>query len=70
MRIPPIRTRTVNNLKFKNVRQKIPRKVTLDSLPIVAGTVGLFTPIPFASIALFGLGKAIQIVAKKFLHKP
>lgn len=55
---------------LKKAGAKIPRKVTIDNLPVVAGTVGLITPIPFASVALFGIGKAIQIVAKKMLHKP
>lgn len=71
MKIDAIRTAASRTpAKVKKLSAKIPRKVTIDNLPIVAGGIGLLTPIPFASVVLFGLGKLTQIVVKKFLHKP
>lgn len=71
MKILPIRNIKLNpKQRAKTIISKVPRKVTLDNLPVVAGTVGLLTPIPFASVTLFALGKAVQIIIKKTLHKP
>lgn len=73
MKITPIKTRTANSLKqcnLKRVKQRIPKKVTLDNLPAVATAIGFVAPIPFGFLIFGAIGKAIQIVAKKFLHKP
>ncbi|MBS5804668.1 MAG: hypothetical protein KIC88_06225 [Acinetobacter sp.] len=72
MRIPAVKNfSTIQAAKtgLKKAGAKIPKKVTIDNLPVVAGTVGLLTPIPFASVALFAIGKAIQLTIKK-IHKP
>lgn len=70
MKITPIRNISNQTIqRARNIKQRIPRRVTLDNLPTVAGTVGLFTPIPFASVAFFSIGKAIQLIAKKYRHK-
>ena len=75
MKITPISNR-YNTIKkqtktnISNIGEKIPKKVTIDNLPIITGLVGLMTPIPFASVILFGIGKIIQVTVKKFLHKP
>ena len=68
MRIPAVKNiSTIQAAKtgLKKAGAKIPKKVTIDNLPVVAGTVGLLTPIPFASVALFAIGKAIQLTIKK-----
>ena len=51
-------------------REKMPKKITWNNFPVVAGVLGLFTPIPGASLALYGIAKVIQIARKKILHKP
>lgn len=57
--------------KLKNTyKEKMPKKITWDNFPAVVGILGLFTPIPGASVALYGIAKAIQVARKKFLHKP
>lgn len=53
----------------KNIRTKFPKKITMNNFPIVAGTVGFLTPIPFASVVLFSIAKAIQIISKKFFSQ-
>lgn len=71
MKILPVKNIKINPKQgAQKIISKMPRKVTLDNLPTVAGTVGLFTPIPFASVALYALGKAVQVIIKKALHKP
>ena len=57
--------------KLKNTyKEKMPKKITWDNFPAVVGFLGLFTHIPGASVALYGIAKAIQVARKKFLHKP
>ncbi len=71
MKISAIKTISVKTpAKIKKITKQIPKKVTIDNLPIVAGGIGLITPIPFASAILFAVGKLTQIAVKKFLHKP
>lgn len=73
MRIPAVKNicrMQAAKTKLKKAGAKIPKKVTLENLPIVAGAVGLISPIPFASVTLYAIGKAIQYTAKKLLNKP
>lgn len=71
MKITPIRNISNQTIqRAKNIRQQIPRKITLDSLPAVASAIGLFSPIPFGFLIFGALGKAVQIIIKKTLHKP
>ena len=66
--------KTVERQVGKHIPQKVvdnmPRKLTWNNFPIAAGLIGLLTPIPFASAIMYGIAKVIQIVGKKFLHKP
>lgn len=62
--------RKVNNCVPQKVKEKIPKKVTWNNFPAVAGAVGLLTPIPGGALVLYGLAKLIQIARKKILHKP
>lgn len=53
----------------KGIGKKLKKETTIDDLPIIAGAVGLLSPIPFASPILLVLGKIAQVVVKS-LHKP
>ena len=53
----------------KGIGKKFKKETTIDDLPIIAGAVGLLSPIPFASPILLVLGKIAQVVVKS-LHKP
>lgn len=53
----------------KGVGKKLKKETTIDDLPIIAGAIGLLSPIPFASPILLALGKVVQLVVKS-LHKP
>lgn len=53
----------------KGVGKKLKKETTIDDLPIIAGAVGLLTPIPFASPIMLALGKIVQVIVKS-LHKP
>lgn len=71
MKITPVRNISYKTLqKAKNIKNHIPKKVTVDNLPAVATTLGLLSPIPFGWLIFGAIGKAAQIVIKKTLHKP
>ena len=53
----------------KGVGKKLKKETTIDDLPIIAGAIGLLSPIPLASPILLALGKVVQLVVKS-LHKP
>ncbi len=53
----------------KGIGKKLKKETTIDDLPIIAGAVGLLTPIPFASPIMLALGKIVQVIVKT-LHKP
>lgn len=53
----------------KGIGKKLKKETTIDDLPIIAGAVGLLTPIPFASPIMLALGKIVQVIVKS-LHKP
>lgn len=50
----------------KGVTKKVLRETTIDDLPIIAGAVGMFVPLPLASPIMLGLGKTVQLVVKAF----
>ena len=59
---------TILNIS-KGVGKKLKKETTINDLPIIAGAVGLLTPIPFASPIMLALGKVVQVIVKS-LHKP
>ena len=59
---------TILNISI-GVGKKLKKETTIDDLPIIAGAVGLLTPIPFASPIMLALGKIVQVIVKS-LHKP
>lgn len=59
---------TILNIS-KGIGKKLKKETTIDDLPIIAGAVGLLTPIPFASPIMLALGKIVQVIVKT-LHKP
>lgn len=55
----------------KSVKRKVLKGTTIDDLPIIAGALGMFVPLPLASPLMLAAGKVIQIAVKKVrLHKP
>lgn len=55
----------------KSVKRKVLKGTTIDDLPIIAGALGMFVPLPLASPLMLAAGKIIQIAVKKVrLHKP
>lgn len=48
----------------KSVGRKVRKQTTVDDLPIVAGAVGLFIPLPLISPIMFGLGLAVKYGVK------
>ena len=44
----------------KNIGQEVLKKTSINDLPAIIGLIGFCTPIPFASVAMFAIGKAIQ----------
>lgn len=43
------------------VSKEVFKSASIDDLPPIAGLLGLCTPIPFASVAMYALGKVVQV---------
>lgn len=44
----------------KNISQEVFKKTSINDLPAIVGLIGLCTPLPFASVAMYAIGKIIQ----------